>query len=85
VWPHDGVPTDRYKLVRFYNDGLGLPGTGPRTDPPYTELYDLQEDPQELRSVADDPAYADVVADLEVRLAGLQAELRDQPDSPAPA
>jgi arylsulfatase A-like enzyme len=85
VWAHYGIRTDRYKLVIFYNDGLGLPGTGPRTDPPYTELYDLETDPQELRSVADDPAYAHVRADLEARLAGLQAELRDVPYSPATA
>ncbi|MFW5803114.1 MAG: sulfatase-like hydrolase/transferase [Verrucomicrobiota bacterium] len=32
------------------------------------ELYDLQADPFEVRSVHDDPAYADILADLERRL-----------------
>jgi N-acetylglucosamine-6-sulfatase len=41
-----GVRTPRYKYVR-YSDGDA-------------EMYDLDRDPNELRSVIDDPAYADV-------------------------
>jgi len=51
---HDGVRTDRYKI--FYL---------PRTDE--WQLFDLVEDPNEMRSVHDDPAYADVFEDM-VRL-----------------
>ena len=32
------------------------------------ELYDLKNDPHEIKNVADDPAYASVKADLEKRL-----------------
>ena len=49
--------TDRYKLVRF--DGRDLEDW---------ELFDLEKDPRELRSVYGDPAYAAVVADLKHEL-----------------
>jgi len=66
VRPHYGVVTERYKLVRFF---------GPGGDP-YTELFDLQKDPQELRSVFGEPAYAATTAALEKDLARLRKELK---------
>ena len=57
VRPHYGVVTDRYKLVHF---------DGPDLDE--WELFDLEKDPHELRSVYGDPAYAAVVADLKREL-----------------
>jgi N-sulphoglucosamine sulphohydrolase, C-terminal len=40
-------------------------------------LFDLDKDPQELNSVYDDPAYADVVSDLTEELYRLQADVGD--------
>jgi arylsulfatase A-like enzyme/lysophospholipase L1-like esterase len=51
VAPHDGVRSDRYKLMYF-------PGTKE------WNLFDLEKDPQEMKSVHDDPAYATVLADM---------------------
>jgi arylsulfatase A-like enzyme len=51
VAAHDGVRTARHKL--FY-----LPDTGE------WQLFDLERDPQELRSVHGDPAYAGVLAGM---------------------
>ena len=65
VRPHYGVVTDRYKLVHF--DGPDLNEW---------ELFDLEKDPHELRSVYGDPAYATVVADLKRELDRLRAELK---------
>ena len=65
VRPHYGVITDRYKLVRFY-------GTGED----YWELFDLQTDPQELRSVYGQPAYAETQERLGRELARLRTELK---------
>ncbi|HEY8455065.1 MAG TPA: sulfatase [Actinopolymorphaceae bacterium] len=79
VVAHYGVRTKRYKLVYYYGDGLGLPGTSDRTTPPEWELFDLERDPAELTSVHDDPAYADVRRELEAELARLQAEFGDKP------
>jgi arylsulfatase A-like enzyme len=58
-----GVRTSRYKLIRYY-------------EPQWNgwEMFDLDRDPQEMRSVADDPRYAKIRKELE-RLLG---ELREQ-------
>ncbi len=58
---HDGVRTDRYKLVHYY------------TDDAY-EMFDLQTDPYELTSIYGDPAYDAIQQDLLNRLAQLRQE-----------
>ncbi len=45
---HYGVATKRYKLMHFYYDVDEW------------EMYDLEKDPNEMKSIYDDPAYADV-------------------------
>ena len=62
---HYGVRTDRYKLIRFYYDLDAW------------ELYDLEKDPHELTNVYENPAYAEVVAELKGRLRALQAKYGD--------
>lgn len=84
AFAHYGIRTERYKLIYFYNDGLGLPGSSDRTYPPEWELYDLQSDPEELCNVYGDAAYADLREDLTVRLWMLQAELQDEPHPSQP-
>ncbi|OJW25029.1 MAG: sulfatase [Planctomycetales bacterium 71-10] len=74
VRPHYGVVTDRYKLVRF--DGPDLDAW---------ELFDLREDPQELRNVHDDPARQPVVAELKRELERLRHELKVPPKPPREA
>lgn len=81
---HYGYRTSRYKLIYFYNDGLGLPGTGPFTYPPEWELYDLEADPQELRNVYDEPAYAQLREELKARMWREQARLKDVPHPSQP-
>ncbi len=75
VQAHRGVRTQRHKLVRWDVDGAGQPGASEETRPPAWELFDLEDDPFELRSVADDPGYAQVRQDLEAELARLEDEL----------
>ena len=48
VSPHFGVSDGRYKLIRFYNKVNAW------------ELFDMQEDPDELKNVYDDPAYREI-------------------------
>jgi len=62
---HYGVRTDRYKLIHFYNDIDAW------------ELYDLEQDPRELKNVYDDPSYASVRRDLETELARLRNLYQD--------
>jgi arylsulfatase A-like enzyme len=88
VAAHYGLRTQRYKLIYYYYDGMGLPGTNYGDYPPEVqleghapewELFDLQADPREMRNVADDPAYAAIRRELTDQLHRLQAELGDQP------
>ncbi len=81
---HYGYRTDRHKLIYFYNDGLGIPGTSTVSYPPEWELYDLQADPDELRNVYDDPAYRAVREDLEARMWRAQAAVGDEPHPSQP-
>ena len=74
VSPHYGVITADHKLVRYYGVGKDA-----------VDLFDTAKDPLELKSVAGQPDYAAVQADLEARLKRLRAELQvpevDDPDA----
>ena len=63
---HYGVRSQQYKLIHFYNIDEW-------------ELYDLQKDPREMRSVYGDAAYADVVKELTDEVQRLQDQY-DVPD-----
>ncbi|MGP9537260.1 sulfatase family protein [Brachybacterium sp. AOP43-C2-M15] len=76
---HYGVRTPEHKYIRYYNDGLGSPGSSDRIMPVEDELYDLVADPREMTNVADDPAYAQVLAEMQALTAQLQAEYGDAP------
>jgi arylsulfatase A-like enzyme len=56
---HDGVRNDRYKLIHFYGKGA---------DADCNELYDLQNDPNELNNVYGHADYKDIQAYLQKRL-----------------
>ena len=62
---HYGVVTDRYKLVHFYEPAFN-----------YWELFDLKNDPREMKSVYGLPDYAAAQKELEGELARLRAELK---------
>ena len=84
VWAHYGVRTDRHKLVYYYAEPCGTPGAFDEPRPPEWELFDLQADPLELRSLYADAAYTPVVRELKAELRRLQQELGDTDCAPAP-
>lgn len=59
------MSTERYKLIHYYYDIDEW------------ELYDIKEDPQEMKNVYNDPAYASVKADLHKLLTRLMAKYKD--------
>ncbi len=78
VYAHYGIRTQRYKLIYYYADPLGQPGTIPDKYEPEWELFDLEKDPREMMNVVNDPAYAGTVAELTRELHRLQAEVGDE-------
>jgi arylsulfatase A-like enzyme len=62
---HYGIVTKHYKLAHFYYDIDEW------------ELYDRMKDPMEMQNEYDNPAYAEVVADLKQRLSALRQEYGD--------
>jgi arylsulfatase A-like enzyme len=69
-----GIRTDRWKFVR-YPHGDGSP------DRHMPELYNLEEDPQELTNLAENPNFAQRRAELERQLATELAALGLTPES----
>jgi arylsulfatase A-like enzyme len=65
VRPHEGVITDRYKLVRYFGVGDD-----------YYELFDRVSDPAEMKSVYADPAHSATSEALMAELARLKQELQ---------
>lgn len=62
---HYGIRTDRYKLIHFYNDIDSW------------ELYDLQEDKDELHNLYGKKGYEDLTAELKKQLETLQVQYED--------
>lgn len=60
--PSEGVRTSEWKYLRYINDRA------------IEELYHLGEDPRELRNLAQDPAFAGVLAEMRSRCDALVAE-----------
>ncbi len=65
---HYGIVTEEYKLAHFYHDVDEW------------ELYDRQQDPQEMNSVYNDPAYAQVADSLHQELKKLREKYKDSPE-----
>jgi N-acetylglucosamine-6-sulfatase len=66
VAAHDGVRSDRYKL--FYL---------PKSDE--WQLFDLEKDPQEMRSLHDDSEYAEVLAEMKRIYQNLRTQYKVKP------
>jgi arylsulfatase A-like enzyme len=63
---HDGVRNSRYKLMHFY-------------DLDEWELFDLEKDPKEMKSVHADPKYADALKHMKGELAKLRKQYQVPP------
>ena len=79
VYAHYGLRTHDHKLIYYYADGLGTPGSADDPKPPEWELFDLKKDPHEINSVYDNPDYSEIQAQLTSELYQLQSQFGDQP------
>jgi arylsulfatase A-like enzyme len=72
------VRTRRWKYV---TDPSLASGSGAQAD---DELYDLENDPWELRNIAQDPRNAEVIAEMKALLLSWMAETEDPRPVPLP-
>ncbi len=61
---HNGIRTERYKLMQFYEFGEW-------------EFYDLEKDPEELTNLYGNPEYAGIINKVKKQLEELQAQYGD--------
>ena len=76
---HYGIRTERHKLIYYYGEALGSAGAIDKSTTPEWELFDLENDPQEIVNVYHDPANAELIGELKSELERLQKELGDTP------
>lgn len=62
---HFGVRNDRYKLIHFYYDIDEW------------ELYDLENDPKEMKNVINEPEYSTILEEMKAELLRLQEQYGD--------
>ena len=65
---HNGVRTDRYKLIHFYQTGEW-------------EFYDLENDPDELQNEIANPRYVDAIAEMKAELEALKRQYQDDTET----
>lgn len=73
---HISVRTKTHKLILFYGAHYKQNYKYPPT-PPAWELYDLQNDPQEMNNVYGKPEYKKIQSDLKDQLKQLRAKYKD--------
>jgi arylsulfatase A-like enzyme len=78
---HYGVRDQRYKLIYWYNEALGVAGARPGTDfkEKEWELFDCENDPLELFNVYHDRQYGKVVKEMTALLETKMEEIGDEP------
>jgi arylsulfatase A-like enzyme len=76
---HYGIRTRKWKLIYYYGKPLGMKGANPPDTEPDWELFDMENDPREMRNLYHDPKYAGIVKQLKAEMEKLQKEVGDSP------
>uniref|UniRef100_A0A8H7NBG2 N-sulphoglucosamine sulphohydrolase C-terminal domain-containing protein n=1 Tax=Bionectria ochroleuca TaxID=29856 RepID=A0A8H7NBG2_BIOOC len=77
---HYGVRDQRYKLIYWYNEALGVSGARPGAeDEKEWELFDCEKDPLELFNVYNDPEYQQTVMHMTQLLELKMSQIGDDP------
>jgi arylsulfatase A-like enzyme len=76
---HYGLRTREWKLIYYYGKPLNMKGANEPATTPDWELFDMKNDPREMKNLYHDPAHAATVKRLKAELDRLQREAGDQP------
>jgi arylsulfatase A-like enzyme len=80
AYAHYGIRNRRYKLIYWYNEGFGLPGTKPGGEEREWELFDCETDPLELFNCWGEEQYGDVREEMVRALEAKMEEIGDVPE-----
>ena len=78
VAAHYGIRSANHKLIFYY--GLPLGQTDFEPTQPEWEMFDLENDPQEMQNIYDNPAYGEKIKSLKQQLKQLQQHFDDTDD-----
>ncbi|KAI5461652.1 sulfatase [Mariannaea sp. PMI_226] len=83
AYAHYGIRDQRYKLIYWYNEALGIKGARPGDEEHKEwELFDCEKDPLELFNVYNEEGYKDVVKHMTELLEKKMVEIGDEPVHP---
>ncbi|MCL2832179.1 MAG: sulfatase [Treponema sp.] len=74
---HYGILTERWKLIYYYGLPLDAAGAVNEPTPAGWELYDMQNDPYELKNLYEDNSYKNTVNELKIMLKRCKEEYKD--------
>jgi arylsulfatase A-like enzyme len=74
---HFGIRTDKYKLIFYYGQALGMNGVTDKPTEPAWEFYDISIDPKELHNAIKDRQYQEVISNLKIELLKVKAKADD--------
>ncbi len=75
---HYGIKKKRYKLIYWYNQGFGLPGTRIGGGGPEWELFDCDKDLLELVNICGDAEYNNAMKEMTAILDRKMVEIGDE-------
>lgn len=75
---HIGVRTDRYKLVYYYGQRLGMTDSDDFDFTPAWDFYDLEKDPKENHNAYNDKEYAPIIKKMKEEMLRLCSEAGDE-------
>ncbi len=75
---HYGIRTEEYKLIFYYGLPLDANGAKDEKTPAGWELYDMVNDPRELKNIYNEPAYAQTVKELKKLLDEVKVKYQDE-------
>lgn len=75
---HIGVRTDRYKLVYYYGQRLGMTDSDDFDFTPAWDFYDLEKDPKENHNAYNDKEYAPIIKKMKEEMLRLCSESGDE-------
>jgi arylsulfatase A-like enzyme len=77
---HFGIRNNKYKLIFYYGQPLGMPGASKETTTPAWEFYNVEQDPHELHNAINDKQYASIIAAMKQELKKQKALAGDSDD-----